>query len=176
MKSKIIIFISLITYILTAAASTITISSVETVTCKDNKYTFVIKANANGDLTAGSATIALTSPENTTPTCTYEAVTLDNKDPPVIDINYRRLAASPGDFDITCEITSKLDNDDIKVNSVTIAGKDANGTFPVAMNGKATCHNTTTNTTTITINPTNTDSNTFIQISGFIFLLMLSVF
>ena len=89
-----------------------------------------------------------------------------------MDVGNGRMLATL-DFDITCEITSKLDNADIKVNSVTIAGKDANGTFPVAMNGKATCHNTTTNTITIT---TNTDSNTFIQISGFIFLLILTVF
>jgi hypothetical protein len=168
MKSKIIIFISLITYILTAAASTITISSVETGTCKDNKYIFVIKANANGDLTAGSATIALTSPENTTPTCTYEAVTLDNKDPPVIDINYRRLAASPGDFDITCEITSKLDNVDIKVKSVaigTITAKVAEG--GVAMDGKATCEGSSASPDTTTPN-----SGKFIQISPFLFLLI----
>ena len=194
MKSKILLFISLITYTLTEAATTVTVSSVATGACKDNKYTFVIKANANGDLAAGSATVTLASPENTTPTCTFAAVgstqssdntgtntgdntetnTTEPAETNTTEPGGRRLAT--GDFDITCIITSKLDNADIKVNSVTIAGKDANGTFPVAMNGKATCHNTTTNTTTITINTTNTGSNAFIQISGFIFLLILTVF
>ena len=55
MISKIIIFISLITYILTA----VTVSSVSTGTCADKKYTFVIKANSNAALTAGSATVTM---------------------------------------------------------------------------------------------------------------------
>ena len=165
MKSKIIIYISLITYILTDAIPSVSILSVETGNCTNDKYRFVIKAKTNADEIGGSAYVSLSSPENTSPSCT-----IYNQ-----DVGNGRMLDTR-DFDITCEITSKLDNADIKVNSVTIAGKDANGTFPVAMNGKATCHNTTTNTTTITINPTNTDSNTFIQISGFIFLLMLSVF
>ena len=63
MISKIIIFISLITYILTA----VTVSSVSTGTCADKKYTFVIKG---ATLTPGSATVTLAPPENTTPTCT----------------------------------------------------------------------------------------------------------
>ena len=74
MKSKILLFLSLITYTLTEAATTVTVSSVATGACKDNKYTFVIKANADGDLAAGSATVTLASPENTTPTCTFAAV------------------------------------------------------------------------------------------------------
>ena len=66
MISKIIIFISLITYILTA----VTVSSVSTGTCADKKYTFVIKANTGATLTPGSATVTLAPPENITPTCT----------------------------------------------------------------------------------------------------------
>ena len=171
MKSKILIFISLITYILTGAATAVTVSSVATGSCKDKKYTFVIKANANGDLTAGSATVTLTSPENTTPTCTYGAVTGPTR---------RRLAA--GDFDITCEITSKLDNAEIKVKTVvigTITATVAEG--GVAMEGKATCEGTTTTTTTTTTNTTNTTTTTteaakFIQFSGFLFLFILTVF
>ena len=171
MKSKILLFLTLITYILTDGVK-VTIKSVATGSCTNKKYTFVIKASTDTTLAAGSATVTLASPASTTPTCTYGAVTVAAAGGG--GAGSRRL--TDVDFDITCEITSKLDNADIKVNSVTIAGKNANGTFPVAMNGKATCNNTTTNTTTITINTTNTDSNTFIQISGFIFLLMLSVF
>ena len=173
MKSKILIFISLITYILTDAATEVTVSSVETGACKDKKYTFVIKANANGDLAAGSATVTLTSPENTTPTCTYGAVTGPTR---------RRLAA--GDFDITCEITSKLENADIKVSAVTVNKITAtlkSGSFPLTMEGKATCEGTTTTTTTTTTNTTNTTTTTteaakFIQFSGFLFLFILTVF
>ncbi len=89
MKSKIILFLTLITYILSA----ITISTVETGTCADNKYSFVIKANSDANITtAGSATVTLTSPKNTTPTCTYPAIT---------DIRSRRRL-SPSDFNITC--------------------------------------------------------------------------
>ena len=170
MKSKILIFISLITYILTGAATAVTVSSVETGACKDKKYTFVIKANADGDLAAGSATVTLTSPENTTPTCTYGAVTGPTR---------RRLAA--GDFDITCEITSKLDNAEIKVNAVTvnkITATPKTGTFPLTMDGKATCEGTTTTTTTTTTNTTTTTTEAakFIQFSGFLFLFILTVF
>ncbi len=150
------------TYILTDSILSVSILSVETGNCSNDKYRFVIKANANVVDIGGPASVTLSSPENTSPSCIIYNVDISNG---------RRLATC--DFDITCEITSELDNADIKVNSVSIAGKDANGTFPIAMNGKATCHTTTTNTTTIT---TNTDSNTFIQISGFIFLLMLTVF
>ena len=70
MKSKIILFLKLITYILSA----ITTLTVEKRTCADNKYTFVITANSDANITAGSATVTLASPENTTPTCTYPAV------------------------------------------------------------------------------------------------------
>ena len=70
MKSKIILFLTLITYILSA----ITTSTVEKRTCSNNKYTFVITANSDANITAGSATVTLASPENTTPTCTYPAV------------------------------------------------------------------------------------------------------
>ena len=170
MKSKILIFISLITYILTAAAKTVTISSVATGSCTNKKYTFVIKANADGDLSAGSATVKLTSPENTTPTCTFAAVTV------AAAAGGRRLAA--GDFDITCEITSKLDNAEIKVKSVAIGEIDATVAgegkdFPVAMEGKATCEGTASSDPTTT---TTTTGGKFIQISGFLFLLILTVF
>ena len=97
MKSKINLFLLLITYIL----SDITISTVEKGTCADNKYTFVITAKSDANITtAGSESVTLASPENTTPTCTYPAVThLTSR---------RRL--SPGDFNISCTISSKLDN------------------------------------------------------------------
>ena len=94
MKSKIILFLTLITYIL----SVITISTVETGTCADNKYTFVIKANSDANITAGSASVTLASPENTTPTCTYPAVT---------DLTSRRRLSS-GDFNITCSISNLI--------------------------------------------------------------------
>jgi hypothetical protein len=171
MKSKILLFLTLITYTFTKDAAAVTLSSVATGSCKDKKYTFVIKANADGDLKAGSATVTLSSPASTTPTCTFEAVTGPTT---------RRLAA--GDFDITCVITSKLENAEIKVNAVaigTITATVANsGTFPLSMTGAATCEGTTTTTTTTT---TNTDSNTtdagkFIQISAFLFLFILTVF
>ena len=176
MKSKILIFISLITYILTDAAKTVTLSSVATGSCKDKKYTFVIKASADGDLTAGSATVTLASPESTTPTCTFEAVTV------AAAAGGRRLEA--GDFDITCEITSKLENADIKVSAVTVNKITAtlkSGSFPLTMEGKATCEGTTTTTTTTTTNTTNTTTTTteaakFIQFSGFLFLFILTVF
>ena len=70
MKSKIILFLKLITYILSA----ITTLTVEKLTCADNKYIFVITTNSDANITAGSATVTLASPENTTPTCTYPAV------------------------------------------------------------------------------------------------------
>ncbi len=200
MKSKILIFISLITYILTGNAAAVTLSSVATGSCKDKKYTFVIKANADGDLAAGSATVTLTSPENTTPTCTFAAVSTTQSGETGGsggttggetggsggttggETGGRRLAA--GDFDITCEITSKLDNAEIKVNAVTvnkITATPTTGTFPLTMDGKATCEGTTTTTTTTTTNTTNTTTTTteaakFIQFSGFLFLFILTVF
>lgn len=173
MKSKILLFLTLITYTFTKDAAAVTLSSVETGACKDKKYTFVIKANADGDLKAGSATVTLSSPASTTPTCTFEAVTIPAA-------QGRRLA--DGDFDITCVITSKLENAEIKVNAVAIGSITAtlkSGTFPLSMTGTATCEGTTTTTTTTTT--TNTDSNTtdagkFIQISAFLFLFILTVF
>lgn len=204
MKSKILLFLILITYILTA----VTISSVETGTCTDKTYTFVIKANSDASLSTGSATVTLASPENTTPTCTYGAVTSTqsgsdsssgggntggsdsgdaNEDDSDNDgghdgnedsgnagdsadddaVGARRLAT--GDFDITCKITSKLENADIKVQKVVIGTTEAsvanNGNYPVTMTGKANCEGTP-------------DSNPsqFIQISGLLFLLILTIF
>lgn len=168
MKSKILLFLTLITYILTGDAAAVTVSSVETGSCKDKKYTFIIEANADGDLKAGSAAVVLSSPASTTPTCTFEDVTGPTTG--------RRL--KDGDFDITCVITSKLDNAEIEVESVTI-GKikatvpaDVNeGKFPLSMDGKATCEGTPASSDTPT-----TNSGKFIQISGFLFLLILTVF
>ena len=167
MNSKIIIFISLITYILTA----VTVSSVETGTCTNKKYTFVIKANSNANITAGSATVTLASPASTTPTCTYGAVTVAAAGGG--GAGSRRL--TDVDFDITCEITSKLDKAEIKVQSVAIASATVAGdtgvTFPVAMSGTATCEGTPASSDTTT-----PDGGKFIQISGFLFLLILTVF
>ena len=211
MKSKIIIFISLITYIL----SDVSILSVATGACKDKKYTFVIKANSNANLAAGSATVTLASPESTTPTCTFEAVSTTSSggsdpssggsdpssggsDPdPTSDDNDSSSSSSEtdptsdddtssgssdtdrrrldtGDFDITCVITSKLDNADIKVQSVAITSVTVSAatgvTYPLSINEKATCEGTPSSETT----PTN--NGKFIQISGFLFLLILTVF
>ena len=218
MKSKILLFLSLITYTLTEAATTVTVSSVATGACKDNKYTFVIKANADGDLAAGSATVTLASPENTTPTCTFAAVgtaqssdntgtntgdntgtntddntgtntddntdtntddntgtntddntgtnTDDNTETNTEDNNGSRRLAT-GDFDISCTITSKLDQATIKVNSVVIGTITATGT-PLEMNEKATCEGSSDTTTPYICK--------FIQISGFLFLLILTAF
>ena len=69
---------------------------------------------------------------------------------------------------------------EIKVQLVTIGNVNAtvanSGNYPVSMSGNATCE-TTTNIT----NTTNTDSNIskgdkFIQISAFLFMLILTVF
>ena len=170
MKSKILLFLTLITYILTDGAK-VTIKSVATGSCTNKKYTFVIKASTDTTLAAGSATVTLASPASTTPTCTYGAVTV--------------AAAGGGgggnrrltdvDFDITCEITSKLDKAEIKVQSVAIASATVAGdtgvTFPVAMSGTATCEGTPASSDTTT-----PDGGKFIQISGFLFLLILTVF
>ena len=170
MKSKILLFLTLITYILTDGVK-VTIKSVATGSCTNKKYTFVIKASTDTTLAAGSATVTLASPASTTPTCTYGAVTV--------------AAAGGGgggnrrltdvDFDITCEITSKLDKAEIKVQSVAIASAtvaaDTGVTFPVAMSGTATCEGTPASSDTPT-----PDGGKFIQISGFLFLLILTVF
>ena len=236
MKSKIIIFISLIAYIL----SDVSILSVATGACKDKKYTFVIKANSNADLAAGSATVKLASPESTTPTCTFEAVsttssggsdpsfggsdpssggsdpdpTSDGSDPdpssggsdpssggsdpdPTSDDNDSSSSSSEtdptsdddtssgssdtdrrrldtGDFDITCVITSKLDNADIKVQSVAITSVTVSAatgvTYPLSINEKATCEGTASS------DSSTPDGDKFIQISGFLFLLILTAF
>ena len=193
MKSKIIIFISLITYIL----SDVSILSVATGACKDKKYTFVIKANSNADLAAGSATVTLASPASTTPTCTFEAVSTtqsggsggsssggsggsssegsggSSSGGSGGTTNGRILAT--GDFDITCVITSKLDNADIKVQSVAITSvtvSAASGvSYPLSITEKATCEGTPASSDTTT-----TDGGKFIQISGFLFLFILTVF
>ena len=227
MKSKIIIFISLIAYIL----SDVSILSVATGACKDKKYTFVIKANSNADLAAGSATVKLASPESTTPTCTFEAVSTTSSGGGSSSgdsgtgggsssgdsgtgggsssgdsgtgggsssgdsdtgggsssgdsgtgggsssgdsgIGGRRLAT--GDFDITCVITSKLDNADIKVQSVAITSVTVSAatgvTYPLSINEKATCEGTASS------DSSTPDGDKFIQISGFLFLLILTVF
>ena len=172
MKSKIIIFISLIAYIL----SDVSILSVATGACKDKKYTFVIKANSNADLAAGSATVKLASPESTTPTCTFEAVSTTSSgggsSSGDSDTGGRRLAT--GDFDITCVITSKLDNADIKVQSVAITSVTVSAatgvTYPLSINEKATCEGTASS------DSSTPDGDKFIQISGFLFLLILTVF
>ena len=213
MKSKIIIFISLIAYIL----SDVSILSVATGACKDKKYTFVIKANSNADLAAGSATVKLASPESTTPTCTFEAVSTtssgggsssgdsgsstgggsssgdsgsstgggsssgdsgsttgggSSSGDSGSTTGGRRLAT--GDFDITCVITSKLDNADIKVQSVAITSVTVSAatgvTYPLSINEKATCEGTASS------DPSTPDGDKFIQISGFLFLLILIVF
>jgi hypothetical protein len=238
MKSKIIIFISLIAYIL----SDVSILSVATGACKDKKYTFVIKANSNADLAAGSATVKLASPESTTPTCTFEAVSTTSSGGGSSSgdsgtgggsssgdsgtgggsssgdsdtgggsssgdsdtgggsssgdsdtgggsssgdsgtgggsssgdsgTGGRRLAT--GDFDITCVITSKLDNADIKVQSVAITSVTVSAatgvTYPLSINEKATCEGTASS------DSSTPDGDKFIQISGFLFLLILTVF
>jgi hypothetical protein len=213
MKSKIIIFISLIAYIL----SDVSILSVATGACKDKKYTFVIKANSNADLAAGSATVKLASPESTTPTCTFEAVSTtssgggsssgdsgsstgggsssgdsgsstgggsssgdsgsttgggSSSGDSGSTTGGRRLAT--GDFDITCVITSKLDNADIKVQSVAITSVTVSAatgvTYPLSINEKATCEGTASS------DSSTPDGDKFIQISGFLFLLILTVF
>ena len=175
MKSKIIIFISLITYIL----SDVSILSVATGACKDKKYTFVIKANSNANLAAGSATVTLASPESTTPTCTFEAVSTTSSGgsggssaDSGNTSGGRRL--DTGDFDITCVITSKLDNADIKVQSVAITSVTVSAatgvTYPLSINEKATCEGTGSADTTTT------NSGKFNQISGFLVLLILTLF
>ena len=174
MKSKIIIFISSIAYIL----SDVSILSVATGACKDKKYTFVIKANSNADLAAGSATVKLASPESTTPTCTFEAVSTtssgggSSSGDSGSTTGGRRLAT--GDFDITCVITSKLDNADIKVQSVAITSVTVSAatgvTYPLSINEKATCEGTASS------DSSTPDGDKFIQISGFLFLLILTVF
>ena len=201
MKSKIIIFISLITYIL----SDVSILSVATGACKDKKYTFVIKANSNADLAAGSATVTLASPASTTPTCTFEAVSTTqsggsggsssggsggsssggsggsssegsggSSSGGSGGTTSGRILAT-GDFDITCVITSKLDNADIKVQSVAITSvtvSAASGvSYPLSITEKATCEGTPASSDTTT-----TDGGKFIQISGFLFLFILTVF
>ena len=50
----------------------------------------------------------------------------------------------------------------------TVDGQDKD--FPVAMEGKATCEGTASS------DPTTTTGGKFIQISGFLFLLILTVF
>ena len=210
MKSKIILFLTLITYILSAITT-----SVEKRTCSNNKYTFVITANSDANITAGSATVTLASPESTTPTCTFEAVSTTSSggsdpssggsdpssggsDPdPTSDDNDSSSSSSEtdptsdddtssgssdtdrrrldtGDFDITCVITSKLDNADIKVQSVAITSVTVSAatgvTYPLSINEKATCEGTPSSETT----PTN--NGKFIQISGFLFLLILTLF
>ena len=170
MKSKILLFLTLITYILTDGAK-VTIKSVATGSCTNKKYTFVIKASTDTTLAAGSATVTLASPASTTPTCTYGAVTVAAAGGG--GAGSRRL--TDVDFDITCEITSKLDKAEIKVQSVAIASATVAGdtgvTFPVAMSGTATCEGTPASSDTTT-----PDGGKFIQISGFLFLLILTVF
>lgn len=170
MKSKILLFLTLITYILTDGVK-VTIKSVATGSCTNKKYTFVIKASTDTTLAAGSATVTLASPASTTPTCTYGAVTVAAAGGG--GAGSRRL--TDVDFDITCEITSKLDKAEIKVQSVAIASATVAGdtgvTFPVAMSGTATCEGTPASSDTTT-----PDGGKFIQISGFLFLLILTVF
>ena len=178
MKSKILLFLTLITYILTDGAK-VTIKSVATGSCTNKKYTFVIKASTDTTLAAGSATVTLASPASTTPTCTYGAVTVTatggggTGTGTGTGTESRRL--TDVDFDITCEITSKLDKAEIKVQSVAIASATVAGdtgvTFPVAMSGSATCEGTPASSDTTT-----PDGGKFIQISGFLFLLILTVF
>ena len=165
MKSQILLFLTFITYILSA----VTISSVNTGECTNKEYTFVIKANSDANFTAGTATVTLKSPEKTTPTCSYPAVT-------DAAASGRRLSA--GDFDITCKITTKLEGATISVQSVSIGNVTAtvanSGSFPLNMTGTATCEGTTTTTTTTTT--TSTDNGKFIQISGILFLIIFILF
>ena len=59
------------------------------------------------------------------------------------------------------------------MKSVTVGKIEAtvaDGDFPVAMDGKATCEGTASS------DPTTPNGNKFIQISGFLFLLILTVF
>lgn len=174
MKSQIILFLVLITYILSA----VTISSVEDGACANKIYTFVIKANSDTNIQAGTATVTLLSPEKTTPTCSYGAVT---------DNTGRRLT---GDFDITCTINSKLEQAEIKVSAVNIGGTNAAAatgkSLPMTMTAKATCEGTATsptnnNDTKDTTNSGNdkdnsTDAGKFTQISGFLFLILFFIF
>ena len=67
---------------------------------------------------------------------------------------------------------------EIKVQLVTIGNVNAtvanSGNYPVSMSGNATCEGTTTTTTNT--NTTTTDAGKFIQLSGFLFLFILTVF
>ncbi len=68
---------------------------------------------------------------------------------------------------------------EIKVSLVTIGSVKAtvanSGNYPVSMTGNATCERTTTTTTTNT-DPTTPNGDKFIQISAFLFMLILTVF
>ena len=165
MKNQIIAFILLITYSL----CTVTITTVNQGTCANSVYTFTLTGTTDAALGATqTATVTLSSPPSTTPTCTVAS-----EDPAAPAVGDRRLAA--GDVTITCTISSALSSATITVSEVKVNNAAATITNLAQMSQAATCGGSSSGSGSGS-NEAEEDSGKFIQLSGFLFMIILFAF
>ena len=161
MKNQIIAFILLITYSL----CTVTITTVTAGTCANSVYTFTLTGTTTQALgNTQTAAVTLSSPASTTPTCT-----VSSEDPQTS----RRLTA--GDVTITCTISSALSSATITVSEVKVNNAAADISGITQMTGTATCGGSSSGSSSGTTEEEE-DSGKFIQLSGFLLMIILFAF
>ena len=125
MKLKIVLFGLCLSYALMA----ITFSTPPTGSCTGSKYTFTLTGETTANVTAGEATVELSSPVGVTPTCTVGGVTIEDR-------RLRNLAA----LTVTCEINDALTGATITVKQVTIGvGVSSSDGLGLSVDGSVTC-------------------------------------
>ena len=182
MKYQIITFILIISYILCA----VTITKAEKGSCKDSKYTFTLTGTSDTAISKATATVKLSSPSGTTPTCTIADAALtndqggnDGKDEGGKDEEekeeetpVRRLAGTAA-VKITCTISSALSDATITVSEVKVNDAAATITGMTQITDKVTC---ATSNDGGDGDGNDDDSGKFIQLKSLLFMLFLIVF
>ena len=185
MKYQIITFILIISYILCA----VTIKKAEKGSCKDSKYTFTLTGTSDTAISKATATVKLSSPSGTTPTCTIADAALsggstgggsssdtgggsssDTGGDSSSDTEGRRLAGTAA-VTITCTISSALSDATITVSEVKVNDAAATITGMTQITDKVTCA-----TSNDGGDGNDDDSGKFIQLKSLLFMLFLIVF
>ena len=126
MKLKIVLFGLCLSYALMA----IKFTAKPTGSCSGSKYTFTFTGTTDANVTQGAATVALSSPNSVTPSCTVPAVTVN-------DARLRNLEEK--DLTVTCEINDALTDATITVKKVTIGEVNSNDNLGLSVDGSVTC-------------------------------------
>ena len=124
MKLKIVLFGLCLSY----ALMTISFSAKPTGSCSGSTYTFTLAGETTASVSAGTATVELSSPDSVTPSCSVPEVTVGGR--------LRNLA----DLTVTCSISTALTDATITVKKVTI-GVESTGddSLGLSVDGSVTC-------------------------------------